>query len=412
MLHSNFALPPCILAAFLLFSIAVNGQNQAPTAAVPDDTLHKAKEWYQRFGIRGYGQVRYNRLLETNSQLRCEQCDKSWGDDGGIFLRRARVVFFGQVHKQLYFYIQPDFANAACDKRNYGQIRDFYFDLGLDSNNEFRFRFGQSKIPFGFENMQSSSNRLPLDRNDGINSGLANERDLGVMFYWAPKRIRKIFSMLTREGYKGSGDYGVLGLGVFNGETANQPNNNDELHYVARLTYPFEVGSQIIEPSIQAYRGQYTMRNNQLSEGVMLENNSKTFTDERVAATFVMYPRPFGFQVEYNWGNGPEFNPETGTIESQPLEGGYVLLNYRLPLNDQFLYPFARYHYYEGGKKHELDARSYKVNELEIGLEWLPIPNFELVAMYTISDRRFEDFQLPSNRQSGNLLRLQAQLNF
>lgn len=412
MLQLRYILLRVLAGTFLVLSNPVFGQNPAPTAAVPDDTLHKAKEWYQRFGIRGYGQVRYNRLLETNPDLKCQQCDASWGDNGGFFLRRARVVIFGQVHEQLYFYIQPDFASSADGKRNYAQIRDIYFDLGLDKNNEFRFRIGQSKVPFGFENMQSSQNRLPLDRHDGLNSALANERDIGVFFYWAPKKIRNRFRMLVREGYKGSGDYGVLGFGAFNGQTANQNSQNDKLHLVGRLTYPFELGSQIIEPSIQAYKGEYTMRPNQLSEGVKLEDANRTFDDERIAATFVVYPRPFGIQAEYNWGRGPQFNPETGTIETSNLEGGYATLNYRMEMKGQLLYPFARYHYYEGGKKHELDARSYKVNELEIGIEWLPFPNFELVAMYTISSRRFEDYQLPINHQRGNLLRLQAQFNY
>ncbi|HOY15041.1 MAG TPA: hypothetical protein PLY70_17970, partial [Saprospiraceae bacterium] len=37
------------------------------------------KKWYDNFSIRGYAQVRYNRLLETNENLVCEQCDRSWG---------------------------------------------------------------------------------------------------------------------------------------------------------------------------------------------------------------------------------------------------------------------------------------------------------------------------------------------
>jgi hypothetical protein len=32
--------------------------------------------------------------------------------------------------------------------------------------------------------------------------------------------------------------------------------------------------------------------------------------------------------------------------------------------------------------------------------------------MYTISSRRFQDYALQDNLQKGNLLRLQAQLNF
>jgi hypothetical protein len=50
---------------------------------------------------------------------------------------------------------------------------------------------------------------LTLDRNDALNSAVANERDLGF-FYWAPSKIRERFAMLVKDGYKGSGDYGVF----------------------------------------------------------------------------------------------------------------------------------------------------------------------------------------------------------
>ena len=58
------------------------------------------------------------------------------------------------------------------------------------------------------------------------------------------------------------------------------------------------------------------------------------------------------------------------------------------------------------------DARSHSVREAELGMEWQPFSSFELMAMYTLSSRRFEDFQVPNNRQRGGLLRLKAQINF
>ncbi|WP_207505839.1 porin [Telluribacter humicola] len=370
------------------------------------------KKWFETIQIRGYAQVRYNGLFETNPDLGCEQCDRSWGGNGGFFIRRTRVIFFGQIHKRIYFYIQPDFANSpSSDRLHFAQLRDMYFDLGLDDDNEFRFRIGQSKIPFGFENMQSSQNRIPLDRNDALNSAIANERDLGVMFYWAPKRIRRIFSELVSTGLKGSGDYGMFGLGIYNGQTANTPELNKNRHVVARFTYPFTVGNQIIETGIQGYTGKYAIPRANVSQGVKFVEDLN-YIDQRVAATFVLYPKPFGIQTEYNIGRGPEFNKATETIEVQKLTGGYVLFNYKTNIGDQLLYPFIRAQYYDGGKKHERDARSYLVRELEIGVEWQPIKNFELVPMYTISSRRYEDFQKQNNFQTGSLLRLQAQLNF
>ena len=131
---------------FAAIALCLIGFQAANAQEKPKDE----KKWYDTFTIRGYLQARYNRLLETNSQLKCEQCDRSWGENGGFFLRRARVVFSGQIGKQVYFYLQPDFASSASSTSlNFGQIRDAYFDIGLDQKNEFRFRVGQSKIPFG-----------------------------------------------------------------------------------------------------------------------------------------------------------------------------------------------------------------------------------------------------------------------
>jgi hypothetical protein len=404
-----------------LFTATSFGQNDTipmdlgarPTIA-PDSPIEMMKNvpWYENLKIRGYMQLRYNRLLETNPDLGCEQCDRSWGNNGGFFFRRIRIIFYGQIHPRVFLYIQPDFASSASSTNlHFAQIRDAYFDVGLDRDNEFRFRFGQSKVPFGFENMQSSQNRLPLDRNDALNSAVSNERDLGIFFYWAPKKVRKLFSTLVSEGYKGSGDYGVFGIGAYNGQLANKPEANNSSHVAARLSYPFEIKNQIFEPSIQAYTGMYTLDKSLVSSGVGV-NHDFTYTDKRVAVTSVLYPRPFGFQAEYNWGIGPEYNKHTNVIESSPLQGGYVTFNARFKYQNHLIYPFIRLQYYEGGKKHERDARSYKVNEYEFGLEWLPYKNFEVVAMYTLSSRRYEDGLRPENKQVGSLLRLQFQVNF
>jgi hypothetical protein len=389
----------------------VNDLTTTKSEVITPTIEEKPKKWYESFSIRGYTQVRYNRLLETNPNLQCEQCDKSWGT-GSFLIRRMRIIFYGQISKQVYFYVQPDFASAISSTGlHYTQLRDAYFDVGLDKDNEFRFRIGQSKVPFGFENLQSSQNRLPLDRNDALNSALSNERDLGAFFYWAPKKIRDRFSMLVRDGYKGSGDYGVFGFGVYNGQTANKPDLNDEVHVVARVSYPFEIGNQIIEPGIQGYTGNFVMAADQLSSGVGV-NADRSYEDKRFAVTGVLYPKPFGIQAEYNVGKGPEFNPQTDSIEVRKLRGGYATFNYMIKYKNQYLFPFVRTQFYNGGKKHEKDARSYTVNELEIGVEWQPFKTFEFVAMYTISNRRFEDHSKLSNEQSGSLLRLQAQINF
>jgi phosphate-selective porin len=402
-----------LFAVLFFITLATQAFGQEEQTEKPLISPEVKKPWYESFTIRGYAQVRYNRLFETNPDLKCEQCDRSWGNNGGFFLRRVRIIFFGQISKRVYFYIQPDFASSAsATGLHFAQLRDMYFDVGLDDKNEFRLRIGQSKVPFGFENMQSSQNRLPLDRNDGLNSAVSNERDLGVFFYWAPANTRKLFSTLVSSGLKGSGDYGVFALGVYNGQTANRPELNNNLHVVSRLSYPFQVGDQIIEPAIQGYSGKYVVAIDQLSPGVKT-NLDRNYADQRAALSFILYPKPFGIQAEYNVGRGPEFNKLTDSIEVQSLQGGYITMSYLIETGKkQYFIPFTRWQYYDGGKKHERDARSYTVKEVEVGVEWQPVKQFELVVMYTLSSRRFEDFIIQDNFQEGRLLRIQAQLNF
>jgi hypothetical protein len=390
--------------------LAANVFGQQPNDSTKAKTPAPTRKWYESVQMRGYMQVRYNGLLQTNEDLECEQCDKSWGGDNDFFIRRMRLIFYGQVSPRVYFYIQPDFASSpSSSAMHFGQLRDAYFDVGLDEKNEFRFRIGQSKVPYGFENMQSSQNRLPLDRADAMNSAVTNERDLGVFFYWAPAKTRKLFSSLVSEGLKGSGDYGVLGIGVYNGQTANRPEPNSNKHIVARASYPVQIKNQVIEAGIQAYKGQFTLLST--TSGVTTLED-KLYDDQRVGATFVLYPKPFGILAEYNIGRGPEYDKLTNSVITSPLKGGFITASYKLDFNGQTLIPFTRYQYYDGGKKHELDARSYEVKELEIGAEWQPNKNFELVVMYTMSARRFEDAVNPTNYQRGNLLRIQAQVNF
>ena len=388
---------------FLLLAFNVSAQTTK-------DSIQKSEKWYDKIQIRGYAQVRYNGLLQTNEDLECEQCDRSWGGDNDFFIRRMRLIFYGQLSSRVYFYVQPDFASSSSTTAlHFGQLRDAYFDVGIDEKSQFRFRIGQSKVPYGFENMQSSQNRLPLDRADALNSAVSNERDLGLFFYWAPTNKRKLFSSLVSSGLKGSGDYGVFGVGVYNGQTANRPELNANKHIVTRFSYPFEVKKQILELGVQAYTGKVTLVST--SSGVNYAED-KLYDDQRVAGTFVLYPKPFGILAEYTVGRGPQFDKTLDSITTQRLHGGYVTASYKLDFKNNTLIPFVRYQVYHGGKKHELDARSYDVQDLEIGAEWQMTKYFELVVMYTMSSRRFEDFVNQDNYQRGNLLRIQAQVNF
>lgn len=395
-----------LLSGALFLPAALNAQ--ADSADAKPAAAPAPAPWYERLSLRGYAQIRYNRLLETNGELVCPQCDKSIGENGGFFLRRARLVVSGNVHPRVAIYLQPDFGTESAGALHYLQVRDAYADLYLTDDRSHRFRVGQSKLPYGFENLQSSSNRIPLDRHDGLNSAIPNERDLGVIYYWSPSEAQRRFRQLTSGGLKGSSDYGVFGFGLFNGQTANRPEANNSLHAVARLTYPWRLpNGQFVETAVQAYRGRFVLPS--VSAGVAVDPE---YVDERQAVSLVWYAQPFGMVAEYNWGRGPQYVAASNSVETRSLSGGFVQAMYRWELDDQVIQPFARLHEYHGGKKLEQDARRYEVHEFEAGVEWLPIPNFELTVQYTVSDRLAEDAATVGNQQSGRFLRIQAQFNY
>ena len=372
----------------------------------------KEKAWYEKMKIRGYAQFRYNRIGETNPNLRSPQGDRSIGDDQSFLLRRARMVFSGDAGEYVSYYIQPDFASGATGPNplHFLQIRDFYADVHLDPCKEHRLRIGQSKVPYGFENLQSSQNRLALDRNDPLNSAVVNERDLGVFYYWAPTFIRERFKHLVESGLKGSGDYGVVGLGIYNGQTANRPELNSNQHVVARISYPFMFANgQIFEPGLSGYTGTYTIER---SAGI---GGGPDFLDRRGAVSFVLYPQPWGVQGEWTNGQGPQLNAAQTDVERSSLYGGYFQLFYKW---DEFcvfgrpgtLFPFVRLQRYDGGRKHEANSPTQRIREAEVGFEYQFSKALELTAQYTFAERTFP--QAPYQQEEGSLLRLQLQWNY
>lgn len=128
----------------------------------------------------------------------------------------------------------------------------------FDAKKEFRVRIGQSKIPFSYENMQSSQNRIALDRNDALNTCCRDERDVGAFFYYTPENLRHVFRDLVTKNLKGSGDYGVFALGVYNGQGANRVELNENVHVVSRVTYPYTFANgQIVEAGVQGLTGRF-----------------------------------------------------------------------------------------------------------------------------------------------------------
>ncbi|MEV5031165.1 porin [Sphingobium sp. LMC3-1-1.1] len=398
---------------------------QLPAAAPPSTPAPKSKPWYERLSLRGYTQMRYNAFLSGDdvapagvSRLRSVH-DGSISDRSGFSLRRARLVLQGDISDRVSLYLQSDFATAVNNqagserREGFAQLRDAYADVFLDKGKSFRLRFGQSKVPFGWENMQSSSNRLTLDRSDAVNSAVPSERDLGIVGYYTPPSVQKIWDRLAHDGQKLFGNYGAFGIGAFNGQGTNRTEQNRGLMKVAFATWPFE-----LDGLGSAFAGQvFEIGGSAMMNEVQPELRSGTisavaYDDDRVGIHAMLYPQPFGIQAEWNWGKGPEYDRVAQSILTRNLNGGYVQMMYRAPTDSLgVLIPYARWQYYRGGWKAGTNAPRLATDELELGIEWQPWKVLEFTLAFART-RRAEADERRTGRARGNLVRTQVQWNY
>lgn len=380
----------------------------ASPSALAQDSTTTPRPWYDRLSIRGYAQFRYNRLLETNEKLKCPTCDRSIGENGGFFLRRARLIVSGDVSDRVSFSIQSDFATEVGGKENSLVLRHYYADIYLDDARTVRARVGQSEVPTSFEANQASSRRAPFDRTDAMQSSAPGEQDLGVFVMWTPPGIKQRFRALATQSLKGTADYGAVTFGVYNGQGGNRAELNDVPHVVARVAYPFRVRGHDVELVAHGYTGTYTVGSSQRGAGV---GGDDDFTDRRAGASFILFPEPLGLQAEWMAGRGPTYDAATNSIVGGPQRGGYAMLTYALP-GTLHVIAYTRAQYFRGSFKTDPDARRSVVHEYEPGLEWAVADGLEVTAAYAISNRRYQDSVAPDNHQRGQFLRLQAQFSF
>jgi len=399
------------------------------------------ERWYEKISVRGYTQFRYN--FGQNNDLLTSPGDRSIVKNNEFFMRRARLIVSGQPHDRVFVYLQAEFAGLVNNQENTTVLRDAYADIFLTENKEWRIRPGQSKIPFGFETLQSSQNRLAFDRNDATFSGVPNERNLGVFLYYTPTVVRERFRRLVESGLKGSGDYGMLGIGVYNGQAIDQQDKNKNKHVIFHSAYPYEFSNgQIVQVGIDAYTGQVVVSTSpvvatdpSLTNGQPVSpqvTNGGNYLDERVAWHMVVFPQPFGLQAEYTIGRGPQLNQARTAVELGSLHGGYVQLfyNYQCDTYCQNIFPYVRMQEYFGGLKLADNAPRQSVRETELGLEYQFNRSLELTVAYSWTQRTSGDSatlpvntcglsaspvsctQTPYQLQTGNLIRFQVQWSF
>jgi hypothetical protein len=391
------------------------------------------KHWYEKLSLRGYSQFRLGRTIDQAPASADPSLlgDRSINGNAENFsIRRARLILSGDVSERLLLYFQSDFANSPADNTGntfFAQIRDLYGDVYLDKEKINRLRVGQSKIPWGFEEMQSSGNRVPLDRSDAIDSGDSpNQRDLGVFYYWTPVDKQKLLKELVDGGLKGTGNYGIFALGVYNGQGGSQAEQNLNLHTLARVTWPFQLPSgQVVEVSLQGYTGQIVIAGSQiypLGGSTPLTpfgtGGHSGLLEQRLAATFVWYPQPFGFQSEWNVGQGPGLNNAQTAVQVRPLQGGYVMCMYKVDTAQRGIWiPYTRWQHYRGGYRSLPNAPYGTHDQLDVGVEWQIRKEMELVVEYSFVNGMSLNAINQQNTVSygnfvGGVLRAQFQINY
>jgi Phosphate-selective porin O and P len=400
--------------------------NTSPaTMSKADIDVLLADKWYERLKLKGYVQTRLYSLLGDGDVPGVNVANDPFvSDTMSLGIRRARLVYSGDVTNHLYLYLQADYmagvgTTTAGVGTNALQARDVYADISLDPAREFRARIGLSKVPYGFVNLQSSQNRMALERPDALNSAVEGERDMGAYLIWAPYEIRERFKNLVKMGLRGSGDYGLLNVGVFNGTGINNTDNNGKMHYIARAAFPFEFpNGQFFEVGGSFYTGRFAPRTTAITGVGTPTVDPNGVRDQRVAVNAILYPQPFGLEAEWTWGQGPQLSQNMTTINSQSLEGGYVQACYRHVFPNQAeLIPFVRWQTFDGARKFATNSPKNRVDEIAVGFEYIPYPELELTVLYshgsrtnttdnpTVAGPRYRDVDV-------DYIGVQAQINF
>ena len=238
---------------------------------------------------------------------------------------------------------------------------------------------------------------MALDRADATNSGAQSERDMGISLQWTPKYAQYRWKQMLDYMY-GAGDWGMINVTVYNGQGLNLPEANDDKHVGLRLAYPFELpNGHLFEVGINAYRGQYTVNAGTAPTGTTASRTlfsrfdathpRGNYRDERINFFIYYPPQPFGFIAEYVTGRGPQRGAD-GIIRDEALWGGYVQAHYQWRYSDVGLANFyVRWQDYHGGLKFLAGAPDDTMQETDIGIAWMPDPQWEFTAEYAFMDR-------------------------
>lgn len=306
---------------------------QAAPAAAPAGPA--APKWSDKLTVNGYFQARY----EAREDAR---------DDFGI--RRLYVNFVGKLNDRTYG--QVTLFRGGIPGEPKVDLDYAFVDYKL--SDLWNVRFGQWPNTFGWDDAESSSRRLVLDRfvaAEGLSSRPERPGLRGVWFAGSSDRG----VMFTR---KGQGSVPTLNFELMNGNFRESDNNNDKTYEVdARFTQPWGIfGASYIN-------GDYTSVNPDGTLGAE--------TPRRALGLYLHTdPTPWGVQGEYI----------DGELFGHDIRGWYGQAAHCVGKGTQF----ARYEWFD--PQRDVSGDAYKA--LHLGYMYQLDANNRLTLEWINADRK------------------------
>ena len=294
--------------------------------------------------------------------------------DNTLSMRRVRLSVDGTLFHGLTYKVQGDFTRKPM-------LVDAY--LKYKVCNEFAIQIGQFKTPFSIESPINPVNLEIFDYGEAIQGLVGYKdvcgvgslgRDLGIM------ASGSLFPVKGAEGIK----YHVVdyAIGVFNGNGANEKDNNNRKDIVGRLeVHP---GLKALTLSGSLYLGKYT------------NSTDVNCTRNRWAAGAQYNDGSLVVRGEYLSGTTGYFN---GTVDDndnlielyQFSNGYYAEAGYYFKFGkegkEHKLMPVLRYEHFEPGDKDLPNGILGLTNYYTAGLNYWPIKSVNLKVDYSLVEK-------------------------
>jgi hypothetical protein len=301
------------------------------------------KSWTDTVKVSGYTQVRWQHYPDGEDP------------DNEFLLRRARL----KVTANPLDRIEGQFELAADEGEV--DVTDAWLQYSLGEESEWRVRGGQQRIPFGFEVPQSTQLVIPLEISWVGRTMFPGSRDLGAVVYWTDSDDREVFEQAKKTDF-GTGDYGNVAIGLFNGQGMSEGEANDNKTVCVRVAKPFDLFDGYAEAGLSYWAGKYYS-----------EAAAQDVDDTLFGAHLYLAPNPVGLQAEY-------YNGET---EGDDIDGFYVMGLWR-PREDGVA--FVRYDEYNGPRKGKGLGNVFDRERWSLGYAHMVNSNTKATIQYDFQD--------------------------